>query len=239
MNCFQDITERKYAENSLRDSSVQLRALSRRLVDLQESERRDLSRELHDRVGQNLTALKINLDMLQPAVAPHGHEDILARLADSAALVESTMDTIENIMSERRPPMLDDHGLAAALEWHARNLSRRTGIGVEVRASEPAVRPAPHIEIALFRIAQEALNNVAKHAGARRVEIVLAHENGECVMAVQDDGIGFDGEATPDKHRAGLGLVTMKERSEAIGGSLEIGRLPGGGTLLTVRVPLT
>ena len=234
----QDITERKQAENAFRDSSVQLRALSRRLVELQESERRELSRELHDRVGQNLTALKINIDMLQPALASHGNEDVLARVADSAALLESTMDAIENVMSELRPPMLDDHGLAAALEWHARNFSRRTGIAVVVRAGEPTPQPPPQVEIALFRIAQEALNNIAKHAGARHAEIALDQDNGDCVMSVRDDGIGFDvGENATDKPKAGLGMVTMRERSQAVGGRFEVQALPERGTRLTVRVP--
>jgi PAS domain S-box-containing protein len=234
----QDITERKQAENAFRDSSAQLRALSRRLVELQESERRDLSRELHDRVGQNLTALKINIDMLQPALASQGNEEVLARVADSAALLESTMDTIENVMSELRPPMLDDHGLAAALDWHARKFSRRTGIAVVVHAGEPAVQPTPQVQIALFRIAQEALNNIAKHAGARRAEIALDQENGDCVMSVRDDGIGFDvGENASDEPKTGIGMVTMRERSQAVGGSFDVQALPERGTRLTVRVP--
>ncbi|HKB73423.1 MAG TPA: ATP-binding protein, partial [Burkholderiales bacterium] len=233
-----DITERKQAENALRDSGVQLQALSRRLVELQESERKELARELHDRVGQSLTALKINIDILQPALASQGNAEVLARVADSAALLESTMDTIENVMSELRPPMLDDHGLAAALDWHARKFSARTGIAVAVRGSEPAVRPALQVEIALFRIAQEALNNVAKHARARRVEIALDHANGECVMSVQDDGVGFDGvEDAPDKPKPGLGMVTMRERAQAVGGHFEVQGLPDRGTQLTVRVP--
>jgi len=232
-----DITERKRAENALRDSGVQLQALSRRLVELQESERKELARELHDRVGQSLTALKINLDILQRAPVSRGSE-IRARVDDSVALLESTMDTIENVMSELRPPMLDDHGLAAALDWHARNFSKRTGIGVAVRGGEPAVRPIPQIEIAFFRIAQEALNNVAKHARARHVEIALDHANGEYVMSVQDDGIGFDGvEETSAKPKPGLGMVTMRERAQAVGGRFDVRALPSRGTRLTVRVP--
>jgi PAS domain S-box-containing protein len=234
----QDITERKHAEDAFRDSSVQLRALSRRLVDLQESERRELSRELHDRVGQNLTALKINIDMLQPALASHGNEEMFARVADSAALLESTMDAIEDVMSELRPPMLDHHGLAAALDWHAREFSKRTGIAVVLRAGEPAVQAAPQVQITLFRIAQEALNNIAKHAGARNAEIALDREDGECVMSVRDDGIGFDvAENASDKPKAGLGMVTMRERSQAVGGRFEVQAMPERGTRLTVRVP--
>jgi signal transduction histidine kinase len=223
---------------ALGDSAIQLRALSRRLVDLQESERRELSRELHDRVGQNLTALKINLDTLQTALASRGDEEVRARVHDSAALLGSTMDTIVNVMAELRPPMLDDYGLAAALDWHARNFSRRTGIAVAVRGREAAVRPALQVEIALFRIAQEALNNVAKHARAHRVEIGLDHANCECVMSVQDDGIGFDGvEDASGKPKPGLGMVTMRERAQAVGGRFEVQALPGRGTQLTVRVP--
>jgi two-component system sensor histidine kinase UhpB len=234
----QDITERKQAENAFRDSSVQLRALSRRLVELQESERRELSRELHDRVGQNLTALKINIDMLQPALASQSNEEVLERVADSSALLESTMDAIENVVSELRPPMLDDHGLAAALDWHARKFSRRTGIAVAVHADEPAEQPAPQVQIALFRIAQEALNNIAKHAGARHAEIALDQEDGDCVMSVQDDGIGFDvGENASEKSKTGIGMVTMRERSQAVGGRFEVQALPERGTRLTVRVP--
>ncbi|HYR83993.1 MAG TPA: ATP-binding protein, partial [Terriglobia bacterium] len=122
--------------------------------------------------------------------------------------------------------------------WHASKFSVRTGIAVAVTGSEPAVRPAPQVEIALFRIAQEALNNVAKHARARHVEIALDHANGVCVMSVQDDGIGFDRvEATSDKPKPGLGMVTMRERAQAVGGRFEVQALPGRGTRLTVRVP--
>ena len=233
-----DIEDRKQAGDASLRSAAELQALSRRLVELQESERRQLSRELHDRVGQNLTALKIDLDILHTALASHGNDEVRARVDDSSALLESTMDTIENVMSELRPPMLDDHGLAAALDWHARKFSMRTRIAVAVRGKEPAARPAPQVEIALFRIAQEALNNVAKHARAHRVEITLDHANGECVMSVQDDGIGFDGVPdTPGKPNPGLGMVTMRERAQAVGGRFEIGALPGRGAQLTVRVP--
>jgi PAS domain S-box-containing protein len=233
-----DITERKQAENVLRDSGIQLQALARRLVELRESERKELARELHDRVGQNLTALKINIDMLQLALAKQGNDEVLSRVADSSALLESTMDTIENVMSELRPPMLDEYGLTGALEWHASNFTRRTGIVVMVRSSEPAVRPPPSVEIALFRIAQEGLNNVVKHAGARRVEVALSYANGECVMSVQDDGIGINGvDDASGRRLAGFGMVTMRERAQAVGGHFEILALPDRGTRLTARVP--
>jgi len=233
----EDITERKRAGDALQRSAAELQALSRRLVELQESERRELSRELHDRIGQNLTALSINLDILKNTLASHGGE-VGLRLEDSAALLESTMEAVENVMSELRPPMLDEHGLAAALDWQARSFASRTGIAVEVRGGRSAMRLAPEVEIALFRIAQEALNNVAKHARARRAEIAIEHANGECVMSVKDDGIGFDIAEDPlGKPRSGLGMVTMRERSQALGGRFEVRALPGRGTQLTVRMP--
>jgi two-component system sensor histidine kinase UhpB len=212
--------------------------MSRRLVEMQEAERRNLSRELHDRVGQNLTALKINLDLLGRALRSHGNDDARARADDSASLLDSTLMTIRNVAAELRPPMLDDYGLASALEWQAKEFSARTGIEVSVRRANPPQQLPPHIEISLFRIAQEALNNVLKHARARHVVITLDHANGECTMSVQDDGIGFDGVLdSPDQPYPGLGLVTMRERAQAIGGRFEVGALRGGGTRLTVRVP--
>jgi PAS domain S-box-containing protein len=231
-----DIEDRKRAEEKLRESKVQLRALSRRLVDLQESERRDLCRELHDQVGQNLTALKINIAILRPALASQDDAGLIERIDDSAALLESTMSAIRSLLYELRPPMLDELGLAAALDWHARIFSGRTGISVTVRKQEPApARLTPQGEIALFRIAQEALNNIAKHAGARNAEITLHQVNGECVMCVRDDGIGVAD--VGDNALPGLGMAMMSERSKAVGGRFDARVLSAGGTELTVHIP--
>jgi two-component system sensor histidine kinase UhpB len=233
-----DITEQKRTEDALRASAEQLTALSRRLVEVQEAERRQLSRELHDRVGQNLTALSINLDILRTSLADAAHAHHAARLSDSAALLEATSDSIEDVMSELRPPMLDDYGLYPALNWYARRFSERTGIQVEVLGSESAERPAPEIEITLFRIAQEALNNVAKHAHATRVQVELEHCASGCDMTITDNGIGIDRERVGDmRERHGLGMVTMRERTQAIGGLFTVGNGPGGGTRIAIEVP--
>jgi signal transduction histidine kinase len=222
----------------LRESQEQLQALSRRLVEVQEMERRRLSSELHDRVGQNLTALSINLDILKARVAPARDKEIASRLDDSQQLLGATADTIDNVMSELRPPMLDDYGLRAALDWHARDFARRTGVEVAVRGEETGGRPAPEIEITLFRIAQEALNNVAKHAHARHVVIVLEFRPGECIMSVADNGCGFPAAKAPgDNERQGVGMVTMRERAQAVGGSFETRPAPGGGAQIIVRIP--
>jgi signal transduction histidine kinase/CheY-like chemotaxis protein len=231
---------RTYASGSFyvsqqRHAAEQLQTLSQRLVEVQESERRQIARELHDRVGQNLTALGINLNILQTEAELRAAAGARARLEDSVALVESTADAIENVMAELRPPMLDDHGLLSALEWYAKVFSLRTGIEVAVRGAEPPLRPGHEYEMTLFRIAQEALNNVAKHAHARRVEVALEPSDTEYALAVSDDGIGFDPAVRP---RSGRGLATMRERALAVSGELDIDAAPGAGTRLAVRLPL-
>jgi len=227
------------SEEGLRASAEQLQALSRRLVDVQESERRQFSRELHDRVGQNLTALSISVDILKTQLPGNGSEAFRSRLDDAAALLESTAGAIENVMSDLRPPMLDDYGLLPALQWYANEFSIRTGIKVKVDGDERIERLTQASEIALFRIMQEALNNVAKHAHARRVRITLEHAASEFIMSVSDDGVGFD--AAPvsvSSRRPGLGMVTMRERTQAVGGRFEIGAASGRGTRVVVRIPL-
>jgi PAS domain S-box-containing protein len=232
-----EVTDRVRAEEALRESAQRLQHLSRRLLDLQEEERRHLSRELHDRLGETLTALSINLTMLKESV--QGDACANARIEDSAALVKSTAAAIENIVTELRPPMLDDHGLAAALTWYTKQFAARTGITVSIQAPGSDERVAPETGIALFRIAQEALNNVAKHAKAGGVVVTLRREASEFAMSISDDGIGLPG---ADKRAAprgnGFGMVTMRERAQALGGRFEIGRPPEGGTRVTVSVPL-
>jgi NO-binding membrane sensor protein with MHYT domain/two-component sensor histidine kinase len=211
------------------------RQSSRELVEMQELERKQLSRELHDRVGQNLTALGINLDILKARGVPEDRPDLRARLEDSIALVDATAEAIEDVMSELRPPMLDDHGLLSALQWYAREFSRRTGIEVVVRGEEPKQLSNREVEIALFRIAQEALTNVAKHARASRVVLALEPAAQECVLSISDNGVGF--EMGAQAARPSQGLVTMRERALAIGGRLDVRTSPGKGTQLTVEFP--
>jgi two-component system sensor histidine kinase UhpB len=233
-----DITEHKALEHTLRESADQLTALSRRLVDVQEAERRKLSRELHDRVGQNLTALSINLDILRISLDEALHAEQRGRIDDSARLLERTADSIENVMSELRPPMLDDYGLLPALQWYAADFSKRTAIDVHVSGTEERERLAPEIEITLFRVAQEALTNVAKHAEASLVEIVLDQVDEQCEMSITDNGVGIG----PTREggngkRPRLGMVTMRERAQAIGGRFQVRTMPGGGTQIAISIP--
>jgi len=230
--------ELRESEEGLRASTGQLQALSRRLVDVQESERRQFSRELHDRVGQNLTALSISVDILKTQLPGNGNEALRSRLDDAAALLESTAGAIENVMSDLRPPMLDDYGLLPALQWYANEFSGRTGIEVTVEGEERTERLMQASEIALFRIMQEALNNVAKHAHAGRVHITLVRSGTQFIMSVSDDGVGIDAASNTDSsRRPGLGMVTMRERTQAVGGRFEIGAASGRGTRVVVRIP--
>jgi len=227
-----DITEQRNAEAALRAAADNLQALTRRLVEAEEAERRRIARELHDRVGQNLSALNINLDL---ALGAAGASPLRQRIEDSVSLVDATLQSIESVMAELRPPLLDEYGLGAALGWYAEEFSRRTGIAVVQRGGEDAAANLrPEAAVALFRIAQEALNNVAKHAGARQVRIELAGEAEEVVLRVADDGAGFDPAAAA--HGKRWGMKTMRERAEAGGGRLEVASAPGEGTIVRASV---
>jgi signal transduction histidine kinase len=226
------------SEKALQTSAEQLQAMSRRLVEVQESERRELARELHDRVGQDLTALSISLDILTTQLSGSGGAAVAKRLEDAATLLESTSGTIENVMSELRPPMLDDYGLLPALQWYAAQFSGRTGIEIQVHGEEGMERLPQATEIALFRIVQEALTNVAKHAQATRVEIGLEHAGKRFTLSISDNGVGLESGAQPMAgRRQGLGMVTMRERTQSAGGRFEIGGTDGGGTRVVVRIP--
>jgi len=222
----------------LRHTTSQLQALSRQLVDAQETERRQLSRELHDQVGQNLTALAINLDIMKSLSHAESSSELQRRLEDSSVLVESTTNRIENVMAELRPPMLDDYGLLPALQWLASQFSNRTAIRSDVKGVDAFRDMLPDTEIALFRVAQEALNNIAKHAHASKVCITLCTEPDAYVMTIIDDGIGLrEDPSQADSKRHGLGMMTMRERTQAVRGQFEVGPAPSGGVNVTVRVP--
>ncbi len=231
-----DITEQRHSESALRQAAQDLHGLSQRLVQAEEIERRRVARELHDQVGQSLSALNINLDIISRERGSLPAQ-LRQRLDDSLGLVESTAQAIENVMADLRPPLLDEYGLAAALNWHADEFTRRTGVQVTVIDSTPeATKKARHeAAVALFRIAQESLNNVLKHAQAKSVRIEVLATGEDLVLDVRDDGRGFDPGAAP----AGRwGMTTMRERAQAAGGQLHIDTAPGRGTRIHARVPL-
>jgi PAS domain S-box-containing protein len=218
-----------------RRAGEELRNLSRRLMESQDTSRRDLARELHDRIGQNLTALSLNLSIIKAQIPADRPEAIPARLDDSLSLVAATMDRVRNLMAELRPPALDDYGLAAALRWYGKLFVERSGVAVRVTGSDPPLRLPPEIESALFRVAEEALTNVGRHAAAREVLISLVEIAGEVVLTIADDGRGFDPASLSGS--ASWGMASMRERAQAIGAQCEIHSVRGRGTTVTVRMP--
>jgi PAS domain S-box-containing protein len=218
-----DITERKRAEEDLHSYADRLKTTSRRLVEVQEAERRLLARELHDRVGQNLTALGINLSIVASGLPAGSKPELAGRLVECSALVEGTVDAMRNVMAELRPHALDDYGLPAALRSLATGFSRRTGIQVAFEGDAPGADLPKPVDLAMFRIAQEALNNVAKHSNAKRVEIAIRRANGCAILSVRDNGIGFDPKRIDRSNReAGWGLLIMRERAEAVGAEFSL-----------------
>ncbi len=232
-----DITDRVQAQEALEQYAERLRALSARLAEVAEAERQRLARELHDQVGQNLTALGINLNIIRTQIPEEIAGSVRSRLDDSLSLVEQTTEQIRDVMANLRPPVLDDYGLVAALHWYAEQFAGRTGIGIAVEGEEPAPRLAARVENALFRITQEALTNTAKHAQATQVTVTVEVEHGILRLVVADDGIGFDPAHVIEPNGGrGWGLLTMTERAEAVGGRCCIESAPGQGAQVIVEV---
>lgn len=206
--------------------------LSNRLAEAEENERRRIARELHDQVGQSLSALSLNLNIMHSQM-PEYLPGFKRRLEDSLMLIDQTTDNIRSLMSELRPAVLDDYGLKAALEWAATTIARRTDLKVSVVGA--CNRFDPRVEIALFRIAQEALANVTRHAQASLVDILLSQDGPEFSMSITDDGIGLGTTLSLESKGGGMGLRLMRERAEAIGCSLQISSAHRKGTTITVR----
>ncbi len=217
-----------------------LRALSSQLVEAEETERRRLSRELHDQVGQNLTAMGINLNIIRSLIPDAAKGDVYLRLDESQTLVEETTERIRNVMSDLRPPMLDDYGLLPTLRWYGEQLGVRTGLSVTVQSEEQIPSLPTAAENALFRITQEALTNVIKHAQATHVLVSVAIANETVRLTISDDGTGFDPvQIADDNGDWGWGLLIMVERAESLNGRCWIESQPNGkGTRVITEVPL-
>lgn len=233
-----DITERKRAEEAVLNYAELLKTLAAQLADVEEVERQRIAQELHDKVGQNLTALGINLNIIRMQLPEDVPSSIHYHIGDSLSLVEQTTERIRDVMADLRPPVLDDYGLVAALRWYAEKVSRRTSIPVAVEGEEPDPRLDARVENSLFRIAQEALTNVAKHAQASHVTISVESESDFLRLTIADDGVGFDTHdfAEPDEGR-GWGLLSISERAESAGGRCQVVSSPHQGTQVSVEVP--
>ncbi len=231
-----DISARKRAERDAQIYAEQLQAISQRVVAIQETERRTLSAELHDRVGQDLAAINLNLHIIKEQLSPPAREKIGPRLDDSIALVDRTVEIVRDVAGALRPLILDDYGLTATLRSYGEQFAERTGIEVSVIAAEVVPRLSQDSEMALFRMSQEALTNVLKHAGASMVQITLAADSQSMSLTIADDGCGCDAISDTSRASRGLGLLVMQERLRAVAGSLRIESRSGSGTTLTARV---
>jgi len=230
-----DVTERKRADEELHNYAERLRVTSRRLVEIQETERRLIASELHDRVGQNLTGLGLNLSIVASALQDVDKPELAARLEDSNLLLRNTVDAIRNVMAELRPHTLDEYGLPAALRSLAAGFSKRTGIQVAFDG-DPARTGLPKtVDLAMFRIVQEALNNIAKHSNANRVEIAISRRNGHATLSVRDNGVGFDPENVESSEGSGWGLLIMRERAESVGARFSLKAEPNAGVNVLVE----
>jgi PAS domain S-box-containing protein len=234
----EDITERKRTDERLRQSREGLRALSERLLAAREEESARIARVVHDEVGQMLTALRLDVAWLErqlEAPAPPARETLGGKLHDMSQLLDLASDALHHIIDELRPGILDELGLEAAVEWYVAEFEKRTGISCRLASTMAEAALSPAQATALFRILQEALTNVVRHAAATAVDIRLAAEPGRVTLEIADDGVGIP-EDKIDDSRA-IGLLGMRERALALGGEVAIRPNPSRGTTVEVILP--
>lgn len=229
------VESRQATETELRDLANRTRELADRLTVVEQSERVRISRELHDRIGQSLAILRLNLDIASAHVSESSPAELRTRLEQSRALLETTIAHVRNVMADLRPPALDEYGLAAALRTYIISFAASADVRVGFDAPDDVPRLTSVKETALFRIAQEALTNAAKHARAQSVRVTLAATAGGVLLTIADDGIGFEPELL-NTVRVTWGITTMHERAEAIGARLVVRSQPGHGTTIVVEV---
>jgi PAS domain S-box-containing protein len=237
---YRDIGERKLAEEKLKATSAQLRALSQRLQSAREEEATRIAREIHDELGGALTCLRWDLEDIDGLTSETGDrldlQERRKKIVSMTRLIDTTINTVRRIASELRPLGLDDLGLVAAIELHTRKFQHRTGIIVECDCTEQSLKLSQDQSTAIFRVFQEALTNILRHARATRVIIQTQEENEEFILTIIDNGRGIT-----DEEKSGqltLGLLGMRERTHLIGGRIDINGLAGKGTVVTVRIPI-
>jgi signal transduction histidine kinase len=234
---FIDITQRRRSEGRLQRTLSELRTLSRRLDVIREEERTRIARELHDELGVRLTCLKLDLARLQSLMGESlfPREKMEEKVRSMTAEVDSTIVSIQRLVAELRPGILDDLGLVAAIEWQCQDFERRSGTRCFCEAPQEVIRLDRSHATAAFRICQEALTNIARHAEATCVGVLVEQVNGELLLEIQDDGRGIPADKLADS--ASLGLLGMRERARSLGGQVEIAGSPGQGTTVTLRLP--
>lgn len=231
-----DMTEGRAAERRLRRYSVRLRGLSRRLVAAQEAERRRVGRDLHDLIGQNLSALGINLEIVRSDLSALASPATAARIASMKTIIEDTVQSVRDVVTELRPHLLEDCGLAVGLEGLARQYRERSQLSVDVAVRGDPVRLNRDVELGLYRIAQESVANAAKHSKAGGVRMDLQYAGERVTLIISDDGRGFRADIERRTDVRGVGLMIMRERAEAIGGAFDVRAIPGEGTRISVTI---
>ncbi|MBK5270591.1 MAG: PAS domain S-box protein, partial [Bacteroidia bacterium] len=229
-----DITERKLTEERLKKSLKEIRELSSHLQIIREEERTRIAREIHDELGQELTIMKMDVSWLNEKLKK-SDKDTRQKTEGLMRLLDQTVNTVRRIASELRPGLLDDMGLAAALEWQLSEFEKRSGVKTEFKEMYPDLALPDTIKTGLFRIVQESLTNVGRYAKAKKVIVTLDYTGHQVELIIKDDGIGFEKEKIATKRT--LGLLGMKERTEMMGGAYEINSTPGKGTIVTIIVP--
>jgi signal transduction histidine kinase len=226
-------TEAGQRYREIEEARKDLKELSARLVNVQESERRSISRELHDEIGQSLSALLVGLSNLRAAVPETAKLEVQRHIEGLRRLAETSMASIRNMALLLRPSMLDDLGLVPALEWQARETSRQTGLIVNVHADDLSDNLPEEYRTCVYRVVQEALHNISRHASARTADIDVIRNGNHLRLSIQDDGSGFD-----PRHQRGLGLLGMQERITHLGGEFNVQSEAGRGTRIEIVIPL-
>ncbi len=232
--------ERSRLFDAINQQREQLRALNQKLTQAQEAERQQLARELHDELGQALTAITINLTTVAQELPSGCAPGLSDRLQEAIALANQTLEQVRELSFNLRPAMLDDLGLGPALSWYVKRCAQRTNLDLQLDVSDLQERLPPEVETALYRVVQEALTNVIRHARASAVQIRLECETTVVRAQVEDDGQGFDVIQVLNRQRPqhGIGLLGMRERITLLGGTFSLHSAPGQGTRLALEIPL-
>ena len=236
-----DVSARKRAEAAVEQANGQLRALAARLDEAREEEGIRIARELHDQLGRCLTTMKMDVGWIErelssAEVASEKARAVLEKVRGIGQAIDETVQMVRRISAELRPGVLDDLGLAAAIEWQARDFQKRSGVECLLNLPEDDLRASRAQATALFRIFQESLTNVARHAQATKIWVHLGEEDGAIVLEIEDDGVGISLERLAE--RRSLGLLGMRERATVFGGAVEIAGAPGQGTTVMARIPV-
>ena len=218
----------------LAQDAREMQQLSRQILQAQEDERYRLARELHDEAAQSLTSLLVHIRLLERANNPAEAQRHVQELRD---LTARALEDVRRVALDLRPTILDDLGLAAALEWRVDEFNKQEGVQASITIDGMAQRLPREMELVLYRVGQEALSNISRHAAASEVHVVLQRRSAHCILQVTDNGAGFDPAGVSARDGHGLGLVGMRERIAMIGGELEVASQPGAGAQITARVP--